>query len=122
MGRRLGLGIALGIVVAGCSAARPPSAKLATADVAIHEAEDAGAEARAPGELHMARDMLERAQRAVDDEEYDDAYRLAEEAWLAAQSAEAKANATRAREEADEAERALDALHDDEAAPIRPPY
>src|SRR5262249_46952434 len=92
--------IGIGLLLSGCSARMPPSAKLATADVAVHEAEDAGAAVRAPVELRDARDKLERATRAADDDDYDDARRLAEEAYIDAQHARMKAEAARARDDA----------------------
>jgi hypothetical protein len=69
-GRLVGLPLACvgALAVLGCAARRPPSATLATADTAVREAVESDAAQHAPLELRLAREKLERATRAAEEE------------------------------------------------------
>jgi hypothetical protein len=117
----IGAAIVAGVMIAGCSTHRPPTAKVATADVAIRQAEEAEAPEYAPLELRLAREKLEKARRAMDDDEDERARRLSEEAFVDAQLAQAKARAEKARRHADEMERSVEALKSEAERPLVEP-
>ena len=116
---RVGVVLAVGTVaVAGCAPKRHPSAvRLETAEVAIREAEVSGAAQYAPLDLRLAREKLDRARRALDDDDGDRAHRLSEEALADAQLAEAKTNSEKARYNADEMRKDIEALRSDANPP-----
>jgi len=89
----LGALLALG----GCASVPRPEGELSAADLAFRKAEQADAAHHAPLEMREARDQLERARLAAQDERYLEARRLAETAEVDAQLAESKARAARAR-------------------------
>jgi hypothetical protein len=95
--------------MAGC-AGNPPLATLSQAELAVQQADKQTASQYAPLELKTAREELERAKRAVDDEEYDEARRLADQALVDAQLAEAKAGAEKARQAAAELQKSIQTL------------
>ena len=76
---------------------QPPLANLSQAELAVQEADTKTASQYAPLELKTAREQLAEAKRAMDDEEYDEARRLVDQALANAQLAEAKAGAEKAR-------------------------
>jgi Domain of unknown function (DUF4398) len=98
---------ALGMV--GC-AGKPPLANFSQAELAVQEADTKTASQYAPLELKTAREQLADAKRAMDDEEYDEARRLADEALVNAQLAEAKAGAEKARQAAAELQKSIQTL------------
>jgi hypothetical protein len=73
-----------------------PVEDLARAEAGIRQAEQGGAERYGAMELQSARDKLERARAAADDEEMAEAERLAEEAALDADLAAAKTRSRKA--------------------------
>jgi hypothetical protein len=95
---------------------------MVAADVAVREAEESGAGEHAPLELRLAREKLDEAKRAIDGDEYELARRLAEQAYVDAQLAEAKAHSEKAREAAQEVRRTVDAVREEANRPARPPY
>jgi multidrug efflux pump subunit AcrA (membrane-fusion protein) len=98
---------ALGMV--GC-AGKPPLANLSQAELAVQEADKKTASQYAPLELQTAREQLGDAKRAMDDKEYDTARRLADQALVNAQLAEAKAGAEKARQAAAALQRSIQTL------------
>jgi hypothetical protein len=64
----------------------------------------------APAEMQRAMDKLGRAKQALADEKYEDARRLAEQAQIDAQLAEAKARSENARQMAQQAQQTIEAL------------
>jgi predicted S18 family serine protease len=98
---------ALGMV--GC-AGKPPLEALSQAELAVQEANQITASQYAPVDLQTAREQLDRAKQAMDDEEYDEARRLAEQALVNAQLAEAKAGAEKARQAAAELQKSIQTL------------
>lgn len=98
------------LMLAGCATATPPTDAVATADTAVNQAIDAKAAQHAPLELRLATEKLDRAQSALNEEDYEGARRLAEQARADARLAEAKGRAASARRQAREVERTIDAL------------
>lgn len=100
----------LALVLAGCSAGAPPRDAIATADVALNQAIGSRAAEYASLELRLAREKLDRAKSALNDEDYEQARRLAEEARVDARLAEATALSQAARQNAQEAQGAIETL------------
>lgn len=78
-------------------AGTPPRAAMARADLAVQQAINQGGPEHAPLEVDRARDKLTSARAAADDGEYTRARRLAEQATVDAELAQAKAEAARTR-------------------------
>lgn len=102
--------IGASIILAGCATATPPTDAVATAGTAVNQAIDAKAAEHAPLELRLATEKLDRAQSALNEEDYEEARRLAEQARADARLAEANARSASARREAQEVEQTIDAL------------
>jgi hypothetical protein len=92
-----GAGIILG-TLAACGSVPAPVAEMSAAQTAVTGAEEADAAKYAPSDLDRARDKLIRAQAAMQEEENEEARRLAEEALVDARAAEAKARAEAAQQ------------------------
>jgi hypothetical protein len=71
---------------------------MSAAQTAVTGAEEADAAKYAPSDLDRARDKLIRAQAAMQEEENEEARRLAEEALVDARTAESKARAEAAQQ------------------------
>ncbi|TRX03311.1 DUF4398 domain-containing protein [Candidatus Methylobacter oryzae] len=97
------------LLLAGC-ASEPPRDLLAQAELAIQNAERAGTSQYEPGLLSNARAKLNRANKKVDEDENDEARRMAEEAIADANLANAKAEAAKETNQADEMKKAIEAL------------
>jgi hypothetical protein len=96
--------------VTGCSTVGPPKDSVAAAELAVQEANKSKAPQYSPLELRMAADKLDEAKRAMNKEEYTLARRLAEEALVDAQVAEAKAASEDARRAASDLRQSLETL------------
>ncbi len=108
--RWIGVPLVCGVLwMVGC-AGKPPLANLSQAELAVQEADTKTASQYAPLELKTAREQLAEAKRAMDDEEYDEARRLADQALVNAQLAEAKAAAEKARLAAAELQKSIQTL------------
>ncbi|MDX1542256.1 MAG: DUF4398 domain-containing protein [Geminicoccaceae bacterium] len=105
------------LLLAACASTPPPEGELRAAEVAVGEAVEADAGVHAPALLQQARDKLARAKQAVDDERPVEARRLAEQAAVDAQLAEARARAEVATGHLREVRQGVDGLRD---APIDP--
>jgi len=97
------------LAMVGC-AGKPPLETLSKAELAVQEADKRTASQHAPLELQTAREQLGKAKQAMDDEEYDEARRLADQALVNAQLAEAKAGAEKARQAAAELQKSIQTL------------
>lgn len=86
--------------VAACSSGEPPNTQIGAGNQAIESAERVGAIRFAPQELQSARDKMAEAERAVREEDYERARRLAEQATADAELAAAKAQAERTQQAA----------------------
>jgi Domain of unknown function (DUF4398) len=111
-GRRLAVSLVCSALcgAAGCSSVSPPVDKIAAADLAVRQAETSTASQYAPLPLRMAREKLEAARRAMDEEEYQDARRLAEQALVDAQLAQETAASAKARAAAEELQQSIETL------------
>jgi hypothetical protein len=101
------------LALAACASGPPPDDEIAAAEVALTEAADADAMERAPAPLALARDKLERAQRAVADGDNREAARLAEQALADAQLAAAEARSMTARAHAEEVRTSIETLREE---------
>lgn len=91
------------VVLAGCAVQVPaPEKEVALATQSIVQAENSGAVEFAPMELKSARDKLNQAQLAMDREEHVGARRLADEAMVDANLAEAKARSAKSQKVVEE--------------------
>jgi hypothetical protein len=88
------------IVVAGCASVPPPTEQIAVSRSAIANAISAGGAEYAPVEIKTAQEKMDRANRAMQKEDYEDARRLAEEAQADARLAEKKAQSAKAQKAA----------------------
>jgi hypothetical protein len=87
------------IVSAGIATAKDvaPFEKITTVQKAIDAARESNAIINAPLELKLAEDKLEKAKSAINEEEFEMARRLADEALIDAKLAEAKSRAEKAK-------------------------
>ena len=98
------------LLLAACSSVPPPQEQLAAADLAVREADEAEAGAHAAAPLRRARDKLEQARAALQAKEHLAARRLAEQALVDAQRAEAEARAAVAGGSLEEMQRGIEDL------------
>lgn len=106
-------------LLAGCASTPMPSEQLAAGKTAIDAAQNAGAGQYAASELNSARAKLDQATATAKDGKYKEARRLAEEATVEAQLAQAHATAARqahAAHQVNEANQALQSELDRNAA------
>jgi len=94
--------IVIFLLISGCGLAlkKPPRSieKIANAELALTKAQDSDALRLAPQELRIAQQKLQKAQQAQQNENDKKAIRLAEQALIDAQLAEAKAELEMARQ------------------------
>jgi hypothetical protein len=88
------------VVIAGCASTPPPTEQMAVSKSAIANAVAAGGSEFAPVEMRAAQEKMDRAQRAMQKEDYGDARWLAEEAQADARLAEKKAQSAKAQKAA----------------------
>jgi Domain of unknown function (DUF4398) len=88
------------IFMAGCASIPPPTEQMAVSKSAIANAISAGGSEYAPVEIKTAQEKMDRANRAMQKEEFEDARRLAEEAQADARLAEKKAQSAKAQKAA----------------------
>ncbi len=105
-----GLMLLTAIGTVGCSTPRKPAQEVEKADLAIASANTSGAPTDAPLELQIAREKAEKAKAAIRDKDFKLAQRLAEQAQVDAQLAEAKAESESARASATELEHTIEVL------------
>jgi len=98
-------------VLAGCAdKVPPPTQQITLATLSISQAESSGAFEFAPMELKSARDKLSRAKLAMDEEENEKAGRLADEAMIDANLAEAKSRSAKAQKVVEEMKESIRVL------------
>ena len=99
------------VVLAGCAGKAPaPDNQVSLATQSIAQAQSSGAVEFAPVELNSARDKLSRAKLAMGKEENIKARRLAEEAMVDANLAEAKARSAKSQKIVDELKESIRVL------------
>lgn len=102
----------LGVLLTSCSS-MPPTEELSKAEFAIQEANRNGASQYEPQLLNRARTKLNHANKAVEEDENEEARRLAQEAIAEARLANAKAAAAKQAKDVEEMRKAIDALRED---------
>lgn len=96
-----------------CASVPQPTATLSQAELAVREAERSDAPQHAALELQSARENLDGAKGAMQNEDYVTARRLAEKALVEAQLAQDKAMAASTREAADDLRKSIESLRDE---------
>ncbi len=103
--------VACGLMLAACSGGPPPRGEISQAQLAVQQAgTQSKASDYAPLQLQKAREKLDKAQQAVDDDEYEMARRYAEEALVDAQLAQAKAEAASTEQAARDMQASIETL------------
>ena len=88
------------LAIAGCASMPPPTEQIAVSKAAVANAASAGGNEFASAEMRAAQDKMNRALRAMANEDYQDAKTLAEEAQVDAQLATTKARSAKAQKAA----------------------
>lgn len=88
------------VLMAGCASVPKPTEQIAVSTSAVANAVSAGGPEYAPVEMKTAQDKMDRAHRAMDREDYENARWLAEEAQVDARLAEKKAQSAKAQKAA----------------------
>ena len=88
------------IVIAGCASVPPPTEQMAVSKLAIANAVSAGGSEYAAVEMRSAQEKMDRANRAMAKEDYENARWLAEQAQADARLAEKKAESAKAQKAA----------------------
>lgn len=102
------------VVLAGCAVRAPaPEKQVTLATQSIAQAESSGAVEFAPVELRAAREKLSQAKLAMDQEENLKAKRLADEAMVDANLAEAKARSAKAQKVVEELQESIRVLQEE---------
>lgn len=101
------------LFLAACASTPPPSDKLANVGMAIQRARESEAQKYAPLELKLAVEKYEKAKDAVEEEEYERARRLADEALIDAQLAESKAKAEKQKKIAQDMQESVETLREE---------
>ncbi len=105
--------LALALLAAGCAGSRMPPPDMSAARSAIADADQAGAGEAAPLALRNARQKLERAERAMEDDDYQTAQFLTHEAEVDAELAEATSRSMTAQAAVDELRESIRVLRDE---------
>lgn len=107
--------------LAACASGPVPLEQLAVAKESVQRAEQAGATELAPVELSTARDKLQRAEQAAQSHQGQAATRLADQANVDAQLAEATAREHKSRQAEMELQASLQALRQETSHDPGPP-
>ncbi len=98
---RLAVIVAAAVFMTGCASTPPPTAQMAVSRAAITNANSAGANEFAPLQIKSANEKMAGAERAMVDEEYGLAGKLAAQAQVDAELAGEKARSAKAQKAAD---------------------
>jgi outer membrane murein-binding lipoprotein Lpp len=112
--RTLLLTLAIGgsLALAGC-AGNPPTEQLASASAVIKSAEAAGGPEYAPADMKAAQDKMTQAQLLLQDQEYEQARPLIEQAEADARVAERRALAAKAQRNLDDAQQGVQQIREE---------
>lgn len=99
----IGIIMVVAMFMAGC-ASTPPTEQMAIAKDAVNTAVSVGGNEFAPVQLRSAMDKMDAAEKAMAEEEYEQARQLAEQAQVDAQLAATAARAAKAQKAAHELE------------------
>jgi hypothetical protein len=106
---KLGAAALGGLLLVGC-ASNPPDAQFAVTESAVNSATSAESTEYAPVEMRSAREKWDQAERAMQEENYEEARRLAEQAEWDARVAERKARAAKAQKALQDANEGIEEL------------
>ena len=110
----IGIPLVCGLMgLSSCSSAKPPTGVLSQAELAVQQASRGKAPEYAALDIYTAREHFAKAQKALAAEDYPQARRLAEQAILQAQLAEAKAEAESAQRTVAELRKSIESLRDE---------
>lgn len=98
---RIGLTVGAVLLMAGCASIPAPTEQMAVSRTAVSNASNAGGNEFAPLQLKSAMEKMNGAERAMTEENYVHARRLAEQAQVDAQLAGAMAHSAKAQKAAD---------------------
>jgi hypothetical protein len=110
--RQLLVGTAM-LVLGACAAGEPPAGAITEAELAVQRATEAQAGQYAPVELSRAQNRLTDAKIASEDERYEEARRLAEQAESDAELARARASAAASEEQSEEIRSTTDEVREE---------
>ncbi|WP_337961730.1 DUF4398 domain-containing protein [Pseudomonas sp. Gutcm_11s] len=108
----LTLALGSGLVLAGC-AGNPPTEQLASANAVMKSAEAAGGPEFAPADMKSAQDKMSQAQLLIQDQQYDQARRLIEQAEADARVAERRALASKAQRGVEDAQQGVQQIREE---------
>ncbi|MFO1797410.1 DUF4398 domain-containing protein [Pseudomonas aeruginosa] len=106
------LAVGSSLVLAGC-AGNPPTEQFAVTESAVNNAVSAGGPEYAPVEMKSAQNKLSQARIAMNDKEYDQAKRLAQQAEWDARVAERKTQAAKAQKAVKDAQQGVMELREE---------
>ena len=106
----LGTGSVALLSLGGCATIAPPDAQIATAENEVRQAESLGAQQYAQQSYNLAKDKLEEARKAYQEEEFLKAQRLAEKAAADATLAQVTTNNRQLKSAIDKLTAQIDAL------------
>ncbi len=101
------------LLLGACASVPAPTAQLAVSTAAVAHAAAAGGQSTPSADLALARDKLQRANRAMADKDHVIALRLAQQAQLDALVAESRMETGKARQTAQEVQAAAQALSEE---------
>ena len=113
------LALGASFVLAGC-AGNPPSEQYAVTQSAVNSAVSAGGTEYAAVEMKSAQDELKQAELAMQEQKYDEARRLAEQAEWDARVAERKAQAAKAEKAVQDARQGVNELREEGMRQVQP--
>lgn len=100
--RRIGMAVAAVALMAGCASTSAPTEQMAVSKAAVSNAMSAGGNQFAPMQFKSALDKMDAAEKAMAEENYELALRLAEQAEVDAKLAAEMARSAKAQQAADE--------------------
>jgi uncharacterized lipoprotein YmbA len=113
------LALGASFILAGC-AGNPPSEQYAVSQSAVNSAVSAGGTEFSAVEMKSAQDKLKQAEIAMQDEKYDEARRLAEQAEWDARVAERKAQSAKAERAVQDARQGVNELREEGMRQVQP--
>ncbi|SQF97334.1 membrane protein [Paucimonas lemoignei] len=113
------LALGASFVLAGC-AGNPPSEQYAVSQSAVNSAVSAGGTEYSAVEMKSAQDKLKQAEIAMQDQKYDEARRLAEQAEWDARVAERKSQAAKAERAVQDARQGVNELREEGMRQVQP--
>jgi uncharacterized lipoprotein YmbA len=113
------LALGASLVLAGC-AGNPPSEQYAVSQSAVNSAVSAGGTEYSAVEMKSAQDKLKQAEIAMQEQKYDEARRLAEQAEWDARVAERKSQAAKAEKAVQDARQGVNELREEGLRQVQP--